>query len=41
MTCPKCNQKFQDQDNKEAIEDLGMCLLCDHVELEKYDLQDS
>jgi hypothetical protein len=31
VICPVCKQEFKDAINIEAIENLGMCLSCDHI----------
>lgn len=31
LTCPVCKKEFDDEDNIDAVENLNMCLLCDHV----------
>ncbi len=30
--CPICRKSFFDKANKEAIEQWGRCLLCDHLQ---------
>ena len=34
--CPKCGENYSDDNNLEFIEEIGICLSCEHVMSEVY-----